>query len=112
MNKLANGFGHFGENRKTPSIVGKIRDTINSSTRIANGVLKNPRTNDNHIHQNGAANGVQHLLQNGVSHLGNGIAPGANRVGPAPSPNFAQNPKESVRKMFNEVNGYHEDLHM
>jgi hypothetical protein len=62
-----------------------------------------------HAYQNGIANGAAHMLQNGVAHLANGIAPGNNKVAPAMN-NYL--PKDPIRKMYNEVEGYQQNLHM
>ncbi|XP_063984639.1 adenylate kinase isoenzyme 5 isoform X2 [Diachasmimorpha longicaudata] len=104
--KLPNGFAHHGSKN---GVGVKVREAVTEGARIANGVIRNGAPqNSNHVHMNGAANGAHHYLQNGVGYLSNGIPPGVNRVAPAP----ITNPKDSIRKMYNEVDGYHEDLHI
>lgn len=79
---------------------------------ITNGVLNNMKhiqQQNGHIHQNGIANGTAHMLQNGVAHLANGIVSGNNKVAPAMH-NYL--PKDPIRKMYNEVEGYQQNLHM
>ncbi|XP_076378601.1 adenylate kinase isoenzyme 5 [Megalopta genalis] len=61
--------------------------------------------------QNGIANGAAHMLQNGVAHLANGI-PGNNKVAPAVQNYLPNETKDTVRKMYNEVEGYQQNLHM
>ncbi|XP_015114816.1 adenylate kinase isoenzyme 5 [Diachasma alloeum] len=104
--KLPNGFAHHGSKN---GVSVKVREAVTEGARIANGIMRNGAPqNSNHVHMNGAANGAQHYLQNGVGYLSNGVPPGVNRVAPAP----ITNPKDSIRKMYNEVDGYHEDLHI
>lgn len=62
--------------------------------------------------QNGIANGTAHMLQNGVAHLANGIIPSNNKVAPAVQNYLSNNTKDAVRKMYNEVEGYQQNLHM
>ncbi|XP_025155936.1 adenylate kinase isoenzyme 5 isoform X2 [Harpegnathos saltator] len=79
---------------------------------ISNGVLNNMKhiQQNGHIHQNGIANGTAHMLQNGVAHLANGIVPSdKNKVAPTMR-NYL--PKDPIRKMYNEVEGYQQNLHM
>nr|XP_012221149.1 PREDICTED: adenylate kinase isoenzyme 5 [Linepithema humile]XP_012221150.1 PREDICTED: adenylate kinase isoenzyme 5 [Linepithema humile] len=78
---------------------------------ISNGVLNNMKhiQQNGHAYQNGIANGAAHMLQNGVAHLANGIASGNNKVAPAMN-NYL--PKDPIRKMYNEVEGYQQNLHM
>lgn len=61
--------------------------------------------------QNGIANGATHMLQNGVAHLANGIVSN-NKVAPAVQNYLPNNTKDAVRKMYNEVEGYQQNLHM
>jgi len=61
-----------------------------------------------HIYQNGIANGTTHMLQDSVTHLANGIVSGNNKVVPA----MHYLPKDPIRKMYNEVEGYQQNLHM
>ncbi|XP_024884499.1 adenylate kinase isoenzyme 5 [Temnothorax curvispinosus] len=77
---------------------------------ISNGVLNNMKhiQQNGHAYQNGIANGT-HMLQNGVAHLANGIVPGNNKVAPAMH-NYL--PKDPIRKMYNEIDGYQQNLHM
>ncbi|XP_011305325.1 adenylate kinase isoenzyme 5 isoform X2 [Fopius arisanus] len=103
--KLPNGFAHHGPKN---GFGVNVREAVIEGARIANGVVNGNHQNGNHVHMNGAANGAQHYLQNGVGYLANGIPPGANKVAPAPM----TNPKDSIRKMYNEVDGYHENLHI
>lgn len=106
MIKVPNGIAnHVTQN----GVSGKIREAVTEGARIANGVIRNGvRQNGSHAHMNGAANGAQNFLQNGVGMLANGIPPGINRVAPAP----ISNRKDSIKKMYNEVDGYHENLHI
>lgn len=78
---------------------------------ISNGVLNNMKhiQQNGHAYQNGIANGAAHMLQNGVAHLANGIVSGNNKVAPAMN-NYL--PKDPIRKMYNEVEGYQQNLHM
>lgn len=77
---------------------------------ISNGVLNNMKhiQQNGHI-QNGIANGTAHMLQNGIAHLANGIVPGNNKVAPAMH-NYL--PKDPIRKMYNEIDGYQQNLHI
>lgn len=76
---------------------------VGNKIRQQNGVV-NHLMNHNGV-ANGAANGVaRHLLQNGVGHLANGN----NRVAPL----NANNAKDPLRNMYNEVEGYRQDLHI
>lgn len=76
---------------------------------ISNGVLNNMKhiQQNGHIYQNGTVNGTVHMLQNGAAHLANGI--GNNKVAPAVN-NYL--PKDPIKKMYNEVEGYQQSLHM
>jgi len=78
---------------------------------ISNGVLNNMKhiQQNGHIHQNGIAKGTTHILQNGVAHLANGNISGNNKIAPAMH-NYL--PKDPVRKMYNEIEGYQQNLHM
>ncbi|KYN33381.1 Adenylate kinase isoenzyme 5 [Trachymyrmex septentrionalis] len=78
---------------------------------ISNGVLNNMKhiQQNGHIHQNGIAKGTTHMLQNGVAHLANGNISGNNKIAPAMH-NYL--PKDPVRKMYNEIEGYQQNLHM
>ncbi|KAL0106489.1 hypothetical protein PUN28_016298 [Cardiocondyla obscurior] len=98
------------------SNLGKIATTKNGIIAqgvgtITNGVLNNMKhiQQNGHAYQNGIANGTAHMLQNGVAHLANGIVPGNNKVAPAMH-NYL--PKDPIRKMYNEVDGYQQNLHM
>ncbi|XP_014472575.1 PREDICTED: adenylate kinase isoenzyme 5 [Dinoponera quadriceps] len=87
--------------------VGKdaTKNGIITQGTISNGVLKQQNG-----HQNGIANGTAHILQNGIAHLANGIASSdKNKVAPA-TRNYL--PKDPIRKMYNEVEGYQQNLHM
>lgn len=61
--------------------------------------------------QNGIANSAAHMLQNGVAHLANGIVPSNNKIAPAIQ-NYLSNNTDAVRKMYNEVEGYQQNLHI
>jgi len=82
---------------------------------ISNGVLNNMKhvQQNGHIYQNGIANGAAHMLQNGVAHLANGVMSSKNinqQKSVAPMNNHL--PKDPVRKMYNEIEGYQQSLHM
>ncbi|XP_044590009.1 adenylate kinase isoenzyme 5 isoform X2 [Cotesia glomerata] len=110
VNNIMNGVNHRGVKKEIGS---KIRDAVDESARITNDVLKSSRKNGNHVHLNGAANGASRIFQNGIGHLANGIPPGINRIAPAPSnATINTNNKEPIKKMYSEMNGYHENLHM
>ncbi|XP_018373791.1 PREDICTED: adenylate kinase isoenzyme 5 [Trachymyrmex cornetzi] len=96
--------------------IGKIADAKNGIVAqgvgtISNGVLNNMKhiQQNGHIHQNGIAKGTTHMLQNGVAHLANGNISGNNKIAPAMH-NYL--PKDPVRKMYNEIEGYQQNLHM
>lgn len=78
---------------------------------VSNGILNNMKhiQQNGHAYQNGIANGTTHMLQNGVAHLANGIVSSNNKVAPAMH-NYL--PKDPIRKMYNEVEGYQQNLHM
>ncbi|KAK1136890.1 hypothetical protein K0M31_001421 [Melipona bicolor] len=89
--------------------------SIQGAARIANGLKNTARRvqkNGTARMQNGIANGTAHMLQNGVAHLANGIITGNNKVAPAVQNYLPNNAKDAVRKMYNEVEGYQENLHM
>ncbi|KAF3420546.1 hypothetical protein E2986_11462, partial [Frieseomelitta varia] len=89
--------------------------SIQGAARIANGLKNTARQaqkNGAARMQNGIANGTAHMLQNGVAHLANGIISGNNKVAPAVQNYLPNNAKDAVRKMYNEVEGYQENLHM
>jgi len=46
------------------------------------------------------------MLQDSVTHLANGIVSGNNK------PAMHYLPKDPIRKMYNEVEGYQQNLHM
>jgi len=83
---------------------------------ISNGMLNNMNhvQQNGHIYQNGIANGAAHMLQNGVAHLANGVVSSNNINQQKPVPPTMNNylPKDPVRKMYNEVEGYQQSLHM
>ncbi|XP_017881074.1 adenylate kinase isoenzyme 5 [Ceratina calcarata] len=87
--------------------------SIHGAVKIANGLRNNARQVQKngvaHRMQNGIANGTAHMLQNGVAHLANGIVP-SNKVAPAVQ-NYLP-AQDAVRKMYNEVEGYQQNLHM
>lgn len=87
---------------------------VQGVTNAANGILNNARNvNQNGgIRQNGIANGATHMLQNGVAHLANGIIPGNNKIAPNIQNYLPKNARDPVRKMYNEVEGYQENLHI
>lgn len=97
--------------------IGKIADATKNGIiaqgvgTISNGILNNMKhiQQNGHINQNGIANGTTHMLQNGVAHLANGIVSGNNKIAPAMH-NYL--PKDPIRKMYNEVEGYQQNLHM
>ncbi|KAG5345942.1 KAD5 kinase, partial [Acromyrmex heyeri] len=97
--------------------VGKIADATKNGIvaqgvgTISNGVLNNMKhiQQNGHIHQNGIAKGTTHILQNGVAHLANGNISGNNKIAPTMH-NYL--PKDPVRKMYNEIEGYQQNLHM
>ncbi|XP_011874309.1 PREDICTED: adenylate kinase isoenzyme 5 [Vollenhovia emeryi] len=97
--------------------VGKIADATKNGIvaqgvgTISNGMLNNMKhiQQNGHVYQNGIANGTAHMLQNGVAHLANGIVSGNNKIAPAIH-NYL--PKDPIRKMYNEVEGYQQNLHM
>ncbi|XP_076298244.1 adenylate kinase isoenzyme 5 isoform X2 [Lasioglossum baleicum] len=89
--------------------------SLGGAVQIANGLKKNLREvqkNGVARAQNGIANGAAHMLQNGVAHLANGIVPGNNKVAPAVQNYLPNETKDAVRKMYNEVEGYQQNLHM
>ncbi|CAK9833165.1 Adenylate kinase isoenzyme 5 [Anthophora retusa] len=89
--------------------------SLQGAAKIANGLKNNARhvqKNGTTRVQNGIANGTTHLLQNGVAHLANGIVAGSNKVAPAVQNYLPNNTKDAVRKMYNEVEGYQQNLHM
>ncbi|XP_018311140.1 adenylate kinase isoenzyme 5 [Mycetomoellerius zeteki] len=106
--KLVNGISNY---------IGKIADATKNGIiaqgvgTISNGVLNNMKhiQQNGHIHQNGIAKGTTHMLQNGVAHLANGNVSGNNKIAPAMH-NYL--PKDPVRKMYNEIEGYQQNLHM
>ncbi|XP_017759986.1 PREDICTED: adenylate kinase isoenzyme 5 [Eufriesea mexicana] len=88
--------------------------SIHGAARIANGLKNNAKQiqkNGAARIQNGIANGATHMLQNGVAHLANGIVSN-NKVAPAVQNYLPNNTKDAVRKMYNEVEGYQQNLHM
>ncbi|XP_043280317.1 adenylate kinase isoenzyme 5 [Venturia canescens] len=98
VNALAN---HVEKNIGTTKNGNRLNGIANN-VRQQNGVI-NHLTHQNGV-ANGAANGVAHMLQNGVGHLANGN----NRVAPL----NANNTKDPLRNMYNEVEGYRQDLHI
>ncbi|XP_003398829.1 adenylate kinase isoenzyme 5 [Bombus affinis] len=89
--------------------------SIQGAVRIANGLKNTARQvqkNGAARMQNGIANGTAHMLQNGVAHLANGIISSNNKVAPAVQNYLPNNTKDAVRKMYNEVEGYQQNLHM
>lgn len=88
---------------------------MHGAHKIVNGLKNNAKEvqrNGGAAVQNGIANGAAHMLQNGVAHLANGIGPGNNKVAPAVQNYLANNAKDPVRKMYNEVEDYQQNLHM
>lgn len=79
---------------------------------ISNGVLNNMKhiQQNGHAHKNGIANGTKHMLQNGVAHLANGIVSNGNNKVASTVHNYL--PKDPIRKMYNEVEGYQQNIHM
>ncbi|KOC65843.1 Adenylate kinase isoenzyme 5, partial [Habropoda laboriosa] len=89
--------------------------SLQGAVKIANGLKNNARQiqkNGTARIQNGIANGTTHLLQNGAAHLANGIVAGSNKVAPAVQNYLPNNTKDAIRKMYNEVEGYQQNLHM
>ncbi|XP_076670567.1 adenylate kinase isoenzyme 5 [Andrena cerasifolii] len=89
--------------------------SLRGAALIANGLRNNAKQtqrNGTTRVQNGIANGAAHMLQNGVAHLANGIASSNNKVAPAVQNYLPNNAKDAVRKMYNEVEGYQQNLHM
>ncbi|XP_076183731.1 adenylate kinase isoenzyme 5 isoform X2 [Ptiloglossa arizonensis] len=89
--------------------------SLQGSVKIVNGLknnLKQVEKNGTARVQNGIANGATHMLQNGVAHLANGIVQGNNKVAPAVQNYLPNGPKDAVRKMYNEIEGYQQNLHM
>ncbi|XP_046143634.1 adenylate kinase isoenzyme 5 [Osmia bicornis bicornis] len=82
--------------------------------QIANGLKNNAnqvqRNNIARVH-NYIGNGTAHVLQNGVSHLANGIISNNNKVAPAVQ-NYMLNTKDAISKMYVEVEGSQQNLHM
>lgn len=88
--------------------------SIHGAARIINGLKNNTKhaqKNGVEYVQNGIANGAAHMLQNGVAHLANGIVPSNNKIAPAIQ-NYLSNNTDAVRKMYNEVEGYQQNLHI
>ncbi|XP_043496776.1 adenylate kinase isoenzyme 5 [Polistes fuscatus] len=87
---------------------------VQGVTNMTNGVLNNAKKMNQNggIRQNGITNGTTHMLQNGVAHLANGIIPGNNKVAPSIQNYLPNNTKDPLRKMYNEVEGYQENLHI
>ncbi|KAI4484783.1 hypothetical protein M0804_007349 [Polistes exclamans] len=87
---------------------------VQGVTNMTNGVLNNAKklNQNGGIRQNGITNGTTHMLQNGVAHLANGIIPGNNKVAPSIQNYLSNNTKDPLRKMYNEVEGYQENLHI
>ncbi|XP_015607295.1 adenylate kinase isoenzyme 5 [Cephus cinctus] len=103
---MANGIDSISKKVQEATINGAKRAIANGSIRIANGIVNGAPVSL----QNGAANGANNLLQNGVAHLANGIP--ANKVAPTVR-NFVGNGiRNPVRNMYNEVEGYQENLHI
>ncbi|XP_043790117.1 adenylate kinase isoenzyme 5 isoform X2 [Apis laboriosa] len=89
------------------SIYGAARIT----NRLKNSTRHAQRNGVEYV-QNGIANGAAHMLQNGVTHLANGIMPSNNKIAPAIQNYLPNNTTDAVRKMYNEVEGYQQNLHM
>ncbi|XP_076750036.1 uncharacterized protein LOC143422939 [Xylocopa sonorina] len=89
--------------------------SIHGVVKIANGLKNNAKQikkNGAARMQNGVANGAAHMLQNGVAHLANGIISNSNKVAPAAQNYVPNNTKDTVKRMYNEVEGYQQNLHM
>lgn len=85
------------------------------AARIINGLknsTKHAQRNGIEYVQNGIANGATHMLQNGVAHLANGIVLNNNKIAPAIQNYLPNNTTDAVRKMYNEVEGYQQNLHI
>ncbi|XP_072748656.1 adenylate kinase isoenzyme 5 [Anoplolepis gracilipes] len=108
INRMVNGVSnHIGNGINVTKKINGI--TAQGIGAISNGVLNNMKhiQQNGHIYQNGTVNGTVHMLQNGAAHLANGI--GNNKVAPAVN-NYL--PKDPIKKMYNEVEGYQQSLHM
>nr|XP_031846425.1 adenylate kinase isoenzyme 5 isoform X4 [Nomia melanderi]XP_031846426.1 adenylate kinase isoenzyme 5 isoform X4 [Nomia melanderi]XP_031846427.1 adenylate kinase isoenzyme 5 isoform X4 [Nomia melanderi] len=115
---LPNGVLKEANNEK-PSIENAMNAmnglSFGGAVQIANGLrnnLKQIQKNGVTRVQNGVANGAAHILQNGVAHLANGIAAGNNKVAPAVQNYVPNDANDAIRKMYNEVEGYQQNLHM
>ncbi|KAF7411446.1 hypothetical protein HZH66_000342 [Vespula vulgaris] len=125
---IANGFARHMVNNGVSDQVSKTIDKVENLngvvvqgvTNMTNGVLNNAKKmtqnggiqQNGGIRQNGITNGTTHMLQNGVAHLANGIIPGNNKVAPSIQNYLPNNMKDPLRKMYNEVEGYQENLHI
>lgn len=89
--------------------------SVHGAARIINGLknsTKYAQRNGIEYVQNGIANGATHMLQNGVAHLANGIVLNNNKIAPAIQNYLPNNTTDAVRKMYNEVEGYQQNLHI
>lgn len=89
--------------------------SVHGAARIINGLknsTKHAQRNGIEYVQNGIANGATHMLQNGVAHLANGIVLNNNKIAPAIQNYLPNNTTDAVRKMYNEVEGYQQNLHI
>lgn len=53
-------------------------------------------------------NGVNGVLKNGATQIGNGLVNGTTKISVAP----VDKPRDSFRNMYNEVKGYQGNLHI
>nr|XP_012153720.1 PREDICTED: adenylate kinase isoenzyme 5 isoform X2 [Megachile rotundata] len=95
-------------------VISENMNGINVQGPIANGLRNNvnqaQKNNIARVH-NYIGNGTAHVLQNGVSHLTNGIISNNNKVAPAVQ-NYMLNTKDAISKMYVEVEGSQQNLHM
>lgn len=110
QNGQANGVAKHVIENGVNALANHLEKTIGTKTTSKlNGFVNNAKQLNGH--QNGVANGAngaQHLLQNGVSHVANGN----NRVAPSIANINADNSNDPLRNMYNEVEGYRQDLHI
>ncbi|XP_006623391.1 adenylate kinase isoenzyme 5 [Apis dorsata] len=101
--------------KKPTNIIKNMNGHIYGAPRITNRLknsMRHAQRNGVEYVQNGIANGAAHMLQNGVTHLANGIVPSNNKIAPAIQNYLPNNITDAVRKMYNEVEGYQQNLHM
>ncbi|XP_011637258.1 adenylate kinase isoenzyme 5 isoform X2 [Pogonomyrmex barbatus] len=99
---------HIVIDTKKNGIISRGGDTTSNS--VLNN-MKHIHQNghiDHKDHQNGFTNGTTYM-QNDIAHLSNGILSGNSKI-IATMHNYL--PKDPIRKMYNEVEGYQQNLHM